>query len=317
MKNIMFRFHNVFIRPLLAVFCLFFLLAYSQQDPQITHNMFNRFMYNPAVAGAYPEFHATLLHRNQWVGVDGAPTTSNLNAYAYLSQIQGGVGINVINDKAGMFSAKTVTASYAYQTMLGQKHRLGMGLSFGFMQYGYDGTWVTPDNTADQFLPDANASKSVPDIGLGLYLSHPDYYIGVSATHIVPMEVDFDGVAVYNQARHYYLLGGYDYDLTDDFSLRLNMLTKTDGVSLQTDYNINTFFRDSHWAGISYRYEDALCFLIGFEVANGFTFAYAFDMVTSKLSTQANGSHEVFLRYAFELDFVGRQDTRYSNLRYP
>ena len=151
MKNIMFRYHNVFIRPLLAVFCLVFLLAYSQQDPQITHNMFNRFMYNPAVAGAYPEFHATLLHRNQWVGVDGAPTTSNLNAYAYLSQIQGGVGINVINDKAGMFSAKTVTASYAYQTMLGQKHRLGMGLSFGFMQYGYDGTWVTPDNTADQF----------------------------------------------------------------------------------------------------------------------------------------------------------------------
>ena len=137
-----------------------------------------------------------------------------------------------------MFSARAM--SLCLSTMLGQKHRLGMGLSFGFMQYGYDGTWVTPDNTADQFLPDANASKSVPDIGLGLYLSHLIITL-VFLLHIVPMEVDFDGVAVYNQARHYYLLGGYDYDLTDDFSLRLNMLTKTDGVSLQTDYNINTF----------------------------------------------------------------------------
>jgi type IX secretion system PorP/SprF family membrane protein len=130
------------------------------------------------------------------------------------------------------------------------------------------------------------------------------------------MEVDFDGVAVYNQARHYYFLAGYDYDITDDFSLRLNMFTKTDGVSLQTDYNINTFYRDNYWAGISYRYEDALSFLMGVEIAEGFTFAYAFDMVTSKLSTQANGSHEVFLRYAFDIDFIKTQDTRYSNIRY-
>ena len=157
--------HNMFLRPISVLFFFSFLCMYSQQDPQITHNMFNKYMYNPAVAGAYPEFHATLLHRNQWVGIDGAPTTSNLNAYAYVGQVQGGVGINVINDRAGMASIRTVTASYAYQLMVGQNSRLGMGLSFGFMQYGYDGTWVTPDNTADQYW--RNASKSVPDLGLG------------------------------------------------------------------------------------------------------------------------------------------------------
>ena len=312
----MFHSHNMFLRPVLVCFLFSFLWMCSQQDPQITHNMFNKYMYNPAVAGAYPEFHATLLHRNQWVGIDGAPTTSNLNAYAYVGQIQGGVGINVISDRAGMASTKTVTASYAYQLMVGQSSRLGMGLSFGFMQYGYDGTWVTPDNTADQFLPDANASKSVPDLGLGFYLTNPNYYVGLSATHVIPMEVDFDGVAIYNQARHYYLLAGYDYDITGDFSLRFNMFTKTDGVSLQTDYNINTFYRENYWAGISYRYEDALCFLVGFEIAEGFKFAYAFDMVTSKLSTQANGSHEVFMRYAFDINFIGKQNTRFSNIRY-
>ena len=295
---------------------LFSSVGWSQQDPQITHNMFNKFMYNPAVAGAYPELHATLLHRSQWVGVDGAPTTSNLNAHAYIDRIKGGVGLNVINDKAGMFSAKTVSLSYSYQLGLGPDHQLGMGLSFGFMQYGYDGTWVTPDQTSDAFLPPANSSKGVPDFGLGFYFTSENYYLGLSATHLIPMEVDFNGTAIYNQARHYYFLAGYDYDITEDFSLRGNLFSKTDGVSLQTDLNINTFYKENYWTGVSFRYEDALCFLLGFQVADNLTFAYAFDLVTSKLSTQANGSHEVFLRYSFELDIIGRGDTRYSSVRF-
>ena len=195
--------------------------------------------------------------------------------------------------------------SYAYQLSAGD-WQLGMGLSFGLMQYGYDGTWVTPDQTSDIFLPDPNSSKSVPDFGLGFYFTSEDYYLGLSATHIIPMEVDFNGTAIYNQARHYYFLAGYDYDITEDFSLRGNMFSKTDGVSLQTDININTFYKENYWTGVSYRYEDALCFLVGFQVANNLTFAYAFDLVTSKLSTQANGSHEVFLRYAFDLDLKQR-----------
>lgn len=298
-----------------AFFCFVCTTVYAQQDPQITHNMFNKFMYNPGVAGAYPELHATLLHRSQWVGIDGAPTTSNLNAHAYVGQIRGGVGINVINDKVGMLSGKTVSLSYAYQLGLGNA-QLGMGLSFGLMQYGYDGTWITPDQTSDAYLPSANSSKSVPDFGLGFYLTSEDYYIGLSSTHIIPQEVDFNGTAIYNQARHYYLLAGYDYDITDDFSLRTNIFSKTDGVSVQTDININTFYKENYWTGVSFRYEDALCFLVGFQVANNLTFAYAFDLVTSKLSNQANGSHEVFLRYSFELDIIGVGDTRYSSLKY-
>ena len=76
----MLHLRNTFLVLMLGYsFCVF-----SQQDPQITHNMFNKFMYNPAVAGAYPELHATLLHRSQWVGLEGAPNTSNLNAHAYV-----------------------------------------------------------------------------------------------------------------------------------------------------------------------------------------------------------------------------------------
>ncbi len=307
---------KTFFKYIMIPIFIGFSSLFGQQDPQITHNMFNKFMYNPAVAGAYPELHATLLHRSQWVGIEGAPTTSNLSAHAYVEQIRGGVGLNVINDRAGMFSAKTLSMSYGYQLGLTPEHQLGMGLSMGFMQYGYDGTWITPDGTTDSSLPAAGSSKSVPDFGIGFYFTSEDYYLGLSATHLIPMEVDFNGTAIYNQARHYYFVAGYDYDITDEFSLRGNMFTKTDAVSVQTDINMNIHWNDNYWTGLSYRYEDALCFLVGFQVANNLSFAYAFDLVTSKLSTQANGSHELLLRYSFELDIIGRGDTRYRSVRF-
>ena len=67
MKDIMFESNNTFFNGVVVLFFLITTNLFSQQDPQITHNMFNKFMYNPAVAGAYPELHATLLHRNKWV----------------------------------------------------------------------------------------------------------------------------------------------------------------------------------------------------------------------------------------------------------
>lgn len=61
---------------------LFFILSVSltfgQQDPQITQNMFDKFLYNPGVVGSQPSVNVGLLHRSQWVGVPGAPTTQNL-----------------------------------------------------------------------------------------------------------------------------------------------------------------------------------------------------------------------------------------------
>ena len=313
-KDIMIQSSNLFNRGCFLFLFIMCSTVFAQQDPQITHNMFNKFMYNPAVAGAYPELHATLLHRTQWVGVDGAPTTNNLNAHAYVGQIRGGVGLNVINDRVGALGTNTISLSYAYQLGLGPDYQLGMGLSFGLMQYGFNAAWVTPDQTQDASLPPENATKSVPDFGLGFYFTSEDGYLGLSATHIVPMEVDWNGDEPFNQARHYYFLAGYDYDITDEFSLRGNIFSKTDGVSVQTDININTFWRENYWTGLSFRYEDALCFLVGFQVADNLTFAYAFDLVTSKLDT--SGSHEVFLRYSFELDIIGRGDTRYRSVRF-
>ena len=299
---------------------LFFILNVSltlgQQDPQITQNMFDKFLYNPGVVGSQPSVNVGLLHRSQWVGVPGAPTTQNLTVESRIDALNGGIGLNVINDALGPLSTKTATLSYAYQLRLNENNQLGFGFSFGMMQIGFDEEWITPDGQIDSSLPPTGSSATVPDIGLGLYFTSENYYLGLSITHLVPFEANFDGVATFNPARHYYIAAGYDYDIDEQFSVRPSYYMKTDGVIFQMDFNVNAFYQQKHWVGFSYRIEDAIAFLVGAELTNNLTLGYAYDFVTSKLASETTGGHEVMLRYSFDLDIIGKPDTRYKNVRF-
>ena len=73
----------------------------AQQDPMVTKYMFNSLAFNPAYAGSNDHLTLGLLHRSQWVGIDGAPTTQWLFAHSPLKNERVGVGINLTNDLIG------------------------------------------------------------------------------------------------------------------------------------------------------------------------------------------------------------------------
>ena len=58
--------------------------SFGQQDPLFSQYMFNPLIINPAYAGSREALSATILHRSQWVGFDGAPTTQTLGVHAPL-----------------------------------------------------------------------------------------------------------------------------------------------------------------------------------------------------------------------------------------
>ncbi|MGB2759827.1 MAG: type IX secretion system membrane protein PorP/SprF, partial [Maribacter stanieri] len=61
------------------------LTGYSQQDAQYTQYMYNTISVNPAYAGSRGVLSIAALHRSQWVGLDGAPTTQTLNFHTPVS----------------------------------------------------------------------------------------------------------------------------------------------------------------------------------------------------------------------------------------
>jgi len=53
--------------------------GYSQYDPMFTNYMWNEMFINPAYAGSREEASLVVLHRQQWVGIDGAPVIKRLS----------------------------------------------------------------------------------------------------------------------------------------------------------------------------------------------------------------------------------------------
>src|SRR3972149_4666992 len=124
------------MRKLLLSVCLSLtgMLAFSQQDPQFSQNMFIKLPINPGYAGTNGAICGTLAYRTQWVGFPGSPKTILLAVDAPVPMLHGGAGLTIVNDKLGNFGFMHVRGAYSFHKPLGQTGLLGIGLELGILQ---------------------------------------------------------------------------------------------------------------------------------------------------------------------------------------
>ena len=309
-------------KVLVLFFVLLSTLLKAQQDPQFSLNMFNIYSVNPAFSGSYDQFNALAIHRSQWVGFgDGAPVVQHVSVEAPVYFLHGGAGVSLLNDKIGNEYTRGVNLSYAYQTKLSKKSELGVGLSLGFMDVGFEGEWVTPSNNSgadDPSVPAIGENDIVPDLGLGLYYRMKELYIGYSVTHLN------QATAVYGSnddtdfefMKHHYFTMGWMHEVSSELVMRPSMFVKTDQISTQIDFNINMMYADHLWGGVTYRLDDAVVLIAGYNINKNLKFGYAYDITTSDLKSESSGSHEILLRYSFKMRPPGKMPTHYRNIRY-
>lgn len=308
------------------LFLLVTLATYGQQDPQYTNNMFYKMGVNPGYAGSEDAISGLILNRYQWTGYDGGePKTLVFSVDAAVNAFgaPGGVGINIVSDQWGYYDNMWVNLNYSYkvETRFGT---LGIGVSPGVFNFSIKPEeWQSPDdvlnNTSgaagDPYIPQAEASQMAFDIGAGAYLYSNKYYAGFSVSHINQGAVKYDDVAEDFLVRHFYLMGGYNIKLSDPlFEVRPSFLFKSDLADWQMDLNANLVYDERFWGGISYRVMDAVSLLMGVEMFNGLRVGYAFDLVTSAISSNAFSSHEIFVSYSIGLE--RNRSQKYKSIRY-
>ena len=82
--------------------------------------MMNNYAINPAVAGMKDYYQIRTTIRNQWVGIEDAPTTNILSVYGKRGNNVGLGGI-VFNDQVGPTSRIGANMSYTYHFSLSKK----------------------------------------------------------------------------------------------------------------------------------------------------------------------------------------------------
>lgn len=295
------------MRRLFTIVAIFFTtLAVAQQDPQYSQFMFNKLAYNPASAGSNDAICLGLLYRSQWVDFEGAPKTGVFNIDAPIGQIFA-IGASLMFDEIGFDKTLDAKLTVAARPRLGSG-RLGIGASIGFMQKSIDGDWIYND-PGDAVIPEGKESASVvPDIGAGLYYYTNKFFIGASATHLTEAELEYDLFKT-TTARHYYGLIGYTFELSPSWGLAPSVLVKSDEAETQVDINARAIYNNRFWGGVSYRLDDAIVAMIGFNISD-FRFGYSYDFTTSEINDYSNGTHEITLGYCFN---IKRTPTYYMN----
>jgi len=74
---------------------------WAQQDMLLSRYMFDGITINPAYAGSHEALSATLLVRERWADIEGAPSTTMFSVHSPLGQSIAG-GFLVIRDKLGI-----------------------------------------------------------------------------------------------------------------------------------------------------------------------------------------------------------------------
>ena len=292
-------------------------VARAQQDPQISQHMFSHLLINPGYAGNTGLINLSLLNRQQWVGFPGAPVTTAFQADASVKLIgdADGLGITVVKDAIGYENNVSFGLNYCYRFQLGQG-QLGCGASVGMMNKNLKPGWTESlggdlvDNS-DPSLPKQEVNGVLTDFGAGLFYRHQKYYLAISSTHLTQPSFVFEEKGHYSLRRHYYLTGGYNYELNDDrFTVQPSFFLKSDGTTSQADLDVIVQYNRRFWGGIGYRNKDAVVVFLGFEMQNGLKIGYSYDLNTSVLSRYNTGSHELFVSYALLLNKNRGQKTK-------
>ncbi len=283
--------------------------------PLYSQYVMNGYLLNPAMTGydGYTSFNLTA--RQQWLGIKDAPANRSFSGHTRLlkknhvvksrsvnsrslkSSTKGRVGLGgfIFNDHNGAVDRTGIQGSYAYHIFV-KETQFSFGLSVGVFQFKIADD-LTFNDEGDEVAMNFQRVIYVPDANLGFYVSDPRYYAGISVNQLFQsyLKIGNRQFEEYKMVRHYYLHGGYNFELRNNFSLKPNMLFKaTEQKTFQLDIGGRIDYNDDYWAGVVYRTNGTLIFLAGVRVSQLYI-GYAFDYMFGSIQPYTYGSHELVL----------------------
>ncbi|MDR6966186.1 type IX secretion system PorP/SprF family membrane protein [Flavobacterium arsenatis] len=285
----------------LLVFLLFSCVVQAQQDAQYTQYMYNTINVNPAYAGSRGVTSIFVMHRTQWVGLDGAPVTNTASINKPINDSNLGYGISFVNDRIGVSDENTISVDFSYSVKTSEEYKLSFGIKAAANILSVDYSRLTIRHPDDVLLSQqANIDNRLsPNFGAGVYFHSDKNYVGLSVPNFLETKHYDDNMSSLAKERmHFYLIAGSVFDLNETLKFKPALMTKmVQGAPLQIDLSANFLFYDKFFIGAAYRWSAALSGMVGFQVSDSWHIGYSYDAETTKLVNYNSGSHEVFLRY--------------------
>jgi len=299
-------------------------ISNAQQVPMYSQYIMNGFLINPSYAGSDGYTTVNLTAREQWVGMNMAPSTyalsfqTRLLQNSYITKFTSvrkklvrpsrgsrvGLGGYVFNDSNGAIRRTGFQAAYAYHIPIGQTQQLSFGLAATVYQFALDINGALMFDSNDDFLNNYDRTVYIPDFNVGASYMSQSYYVGFAMTQLLRGTIMLGNDADNNRTElgHYFLTGGVKLPLSNrDWLIEPSAMLKSSDMlfkSMQMDLTTRVYYKQDYWLGLSWRTSDALIMMTGVRY-DRFYFAYTVDFTLTDIKQYSYGSHEVTMAVKF------------------
>jgi type IX secretion system PorP/SprF family membrane protein len=274
-------------------------VSYAQQESMYSQYMFNMLHVNPAYAGSRASDNISMIYRNQWVGVAGAPKTASISWDRRVPDHNMGYGIEIYNDRLGVEKTTGVQGFYSYHIPFVASY-LVLGVSGGVLNYRAalpESVIVTGGDPVFQ----KEANGWLPTAGFGIAYATPLWYMAFSIPALLHTKIEVQNSLdqkSFGASNHYFFTGGYQFELSETMKLKPSVMVKAvKGSPIQCDLNTNLWFNDVLGFGLSYRIQDSFVGLFELQITPQLRLGYAYDYTFSDFGVYNKGTHEVMLRF--------------------
>lgn len=320
------RFKHIFIAVLTALTSL---LGFSQEGMPVYSDYLtdNYYLIHPSMAGVANCAKVRLTARQQWFGVDDAPSLQTLSAHSRIGDGPSAIGGIVYNDENGFHSNTGAYITYAHHLLLSRNevdlNMISFGLSAGFIQYKLDETSFLAPGDFDQLIAGIEQSATNFNIDVGMSYHFLDFYAHFTAKNILNNDgINFNEQGFsFNNLRTYLLSAGYVFQkYGSDWSFEPSLMYMYRDATQESSIDVNAkVYREVDfgkvWGGLSYRRSlDGAQFLEGNAVSSQklqyftpfigvdyeqFTFAYTYSYQANTINFNTGGFHQITLGYKF------------------
>ena len=286
---------------LFGILSLTALFTAAQREPVYTQYMYNIGSFNPAYVGSVENTDLSLLYRSQWIDFPGAPRTIRFGANIPLGNRKHGIGFNAINDQLGPSSQTFIDVSYSFQVRLGEESFISFGVDAGGSILDVDFSKGSFENPGEPILDQQSVNEFYPTVGAGIFIYGSDWYLGASTPNLLTDGLYNNEVATITaDVLQYNFIAGVVFNISDGLKFKpAVLLNYLEGNPLTFNGSANFLISDLVTVGASYRVNESVSGLAGFQISNSLFLGYSYDYNTNGLGAFNNGSHEAILKFYF------------------
>ena len=273
----------------------------AQQDPMFTQYMHNPVSINPAYAGSRGTLNVVGMHRQQWVGIDGAPKTLTFSLNSPFINYNVGVGLSLLYDELGPTRQTGIYADYSYHLKVSTKTKLAFGLKGGVNIYDINLQGLRGSEGDDHVAMFGYRKLYHPNVGFGSYLYSDRFYVGFSIPKMLQNNLsDDENTLINKEERHYFLTGGVVVDISEFIKFKPSTTVRiVSGAPVSAELSLSFLLNNKLWLGGMYRVGDSAGAMVKFDLTNQLSLGYSYDFTLSELRQFNQGTHEVFISYDF------------------